>query len=98
MLLTGANTYTGLTIVGSDSIGGVLELGAAAQSRVLTAGGANIQAGKLVFDYPDQAATIGTRDRRQLQRRALGRRPVPLHDPDTPATAWAGPTTTSTTR
>src|SRR5439155_15305429 len=46
-VLNGANTYTGTTTVAS----GTLELGASAQSPVLTnAGGANVQ-GRLVLDY-----------------------------------------------
>ena len=45
--LSGPNSYTGLTTVN----GGTLELGAAAQDPVLTLGGADIMAGKLVFDY-----------------------------------------------
>ena len=49
--LTGANTYSGLTTVN----GGVLDLAAAAQS---VTGGANIELGKLVFDYPDQSTPI----------------------------------------
>ena len=49
--LTGANTYSGLTTVN----GGVLELAPAAQS---VTGGANIELGKLVYDYPDVASSI----------------------------------------
>ena len=49
--LTGANTYGGLTTVN----GGVLELAAAAQS---VTGGANIEKGQLIFDYPDVASSI----------------------------------------
>ena len=48
-MLTGVNTYTGLTTVKS----GTLDLGVFAQSPVLTGGGADIQSqtAKLVFDY-----------------------------------------------
>ena len=55
--LTGANGYSGLTTVNA----GVLELGASARNPVLTGGGADIRAGKIVFDYisgSDPAATI----------------------------------------
>jgi autotransporter-associated beta strand protein len=55
LVLSGGNTYGGLTTVN----GGVLDfVGASAQGRVLTGGGADVQHGKIVFDYPDQAATI----------------------------------------
>jgi autotransporter-associated beta strand protein len=47
LTLTGANSYTGLTAVD----GGTLWLGLAAQSPLLTGGGADILAGSLVFDY-----------------------------------------------
>src|SRR5581483_11461046 len=54
--LTGANTYTGLTTVKN----GTLELGTAAQNPVLstsiTPGAADVQGGRLVFDY--SGATI----------------------------------------
>ena len=54
--LTGANTYTGLTTVN----GGTLELGAAARNPVLTLspGGANVELGKLVFDYSGAAPNV----------------------------------------
>ena len=55
-VLNGAK-YTGRTTVTS----GTLELGLAAQNAVLNLGGANIQSGKLIFDYAgggDPAATI----------------------------------------
>jgi autotransporter-associated beta strand protein len=57
LALTGANTFSGLTVVKQ----GTLELGPTAQSSVLTGGGADIQAGKMVFDYAgitDPMATI----------------------------------------
>ncbi len=48
LVLSGSNTYTGATIVQS----GALVLGNAAQAPVLTgAGGADVQAGRLVLDY-----------------------------------------------
>ena len=37
-----------------------MELAASAQAPVLTGGGANIEAGQMVFDYPDQAPTIAS--------------------------------------
>jgi autotransporter-associated beta strand protein len=54
-LLTGANTYNGITTVQN----GTLELGVNAQSPVLTAspGGADVQGGRLIFDY--SGASIG---------------------------------------
>jgi fibronectin-binding autotransporter adhesin len=52
--LTGPNTYTGLSVVQA----GTLELGASAQNAVLAIGGADVQGGKIVFDYPSQAAAI----------------------------------------
>ena len=54
LTLTGANNYTGLTIVRA----GTLELDASAQSPVLTGARGRHQRGKLIFDYPSQAATI----------------------------------------
>ena len=57
--MTGGNSYTGRTTVA----GGTLELGSAAQSCVLSLGGADIQSGSLVFDYvagADPAATIAS--------------------------------------
>jgi autotransporter-associated beta strand protein len=55
--LTGANSYVGVTAVA----GGTLELGPSAQGCVLNRGGADIQGGKMVFDYAgiaDPATTI----------------------------------------
>ena len=46
-VLTGPNTYNGLTVVQQ----GVLELGSSAQNVIFNQGGADIRAGKLVFDY-----------------------------------------------
>jgi autotransporter-associated beta strand protein len=57
LTLTGANIFTGLTTVA----GGTLELAPIAQNSVLYHGGADIQAGKMVFDYTagsDPATTI----------------------------------------
>jgi autotransporter-associated beta strand protein len=57
LTLGGANIYIGLTTVAS----GTLELAPAAQNCVLNVGGADIQAGRIVFDYAgaaDPAATI----------------------------------------
>ena len=58
LTLNGANTYTGRTTVQA----GVLELGAAAQSVVLTGGtgGADIRGGKMVFDYSGFAPDVGS--------------------------------------
>jgi autotransporter-associated beta strand protein len=56
-VLNGANTYTGRTTLAS----GVLELGLAARSAVLSLGGADIQSGRMIFDYvggSDPAAAI----------------------------------------
>jgi autotransporter-associated beta strand protein len=47
LTLTGANNYNGLTVIQK----GVLELGSSAQNVVFNQGGADIRAGKLVFDY-----------------------------------------------
>ena len=58
-VLTGANTYTGLTTLAS----GTLELAPAAQNAVFNLGGADVQGGKLIFDYNgaiSPAATIRT--------------------------------------
>jgi autotransporter-associated beta strand protein len=46
-VLSGPNTYNGLTTV----YAGTLELGAAAQNAIFKLGGADIRAGKIVFDY-----------------------------------------------
>jgi autotransporter-associated beta strand protein len=57
LILDGVNTYAGLTTVQ----GGVLQLGLGAQAPLLTGGGADVQSGKIVFDYAggsDPAATI----------------------------------------
>jgi autotransporter-associated beta strand protein len=57
LTLTGANVFAGLTIVS----GGTLQLAPIAQNCVLNRGGADIQAGQIVFDYTggsDSAATI----------------------------------------
>ena len=57
MTLTGGNSYTGLTTVAA----GTLQLGLAAQSAVLSHGGADVRAGQLLFNYAgggDPAATI----------------------------------------
>ena len=55
-LLSGANTYTGATTVA----GGTLELGPAAQNAVLNIGGADVQDGRLVFDYNGAASPAAT--------------------------------------
>ncbi len=55
--LSGTNNYAGRTIVA----GGTLELAPSAQNCVLNLGGADLQAGKIVFDYAggaDPATTI----------------------------------------
>ena len=55
--LTGANSYGGRTVVAAGNV----ELGASAQSPVLTGGGADIRTGKMIFDYipgNDPAANI----------------------------------------
>ena len=57
LTFTGGNSYTGLTTVAA----GTLQLGLAAQSAVLSHGGADVQAGQLLFNYAgggDPAATI----------------------------------------
>ena len=46
--LSGTNDYTGLTTVDG---GGTLELGSGAQAPVLSGGGADIQDGRILFDY-----------------------------------------------
>ena len=55
LTLGGADTYTGLTTV----TGGTLELGLPAQNCVLNLGGADIQAGKMIFDYAGGAGSRG---------------------------------------
>jgi T5SS/PEP-CTERM-associated repeat protein/autotransporter-associated beta strand protein len=60
LVFTGANNYTGRTVVQA----GTLELDPAAQSTVLSGGGVDLQHGKLVFDYiegADPAATIAAK-------------------------------------
>jgi autotransporter-associated beta strand protein len=52
--LSGANTYTGVTTVTA----GTLELGLAAESTVLSRGGADIRGGKMIFDYTG-TSTLG---------------------------------------
>ncbi len=54
--LSGANNYAGRTIVA----GGTLELGLSAQNCILNLGGADIQAGKIVFDYAGGADPVAT--------------------------------------
>ena len=56
LTFTGANTYTGLTTVA----GGTLELGPSAQNCVFNLGGADIQSGKMVFDYAGSASPATT--------------------------------------
>ena len=78
-VLTGPNTYNGLTVVQQ----GVLELGSSAQNVIFNQGGADIRAGKLVFDYngtTSPAAKSSGRLGSQLQQpaRPLRRRPA-LH-------------------
>ena len=51
-ILTGADTYGGLTTVA----GGTLDLGPAAQNAVFNLGGADVQAGRLAFDYNGAAS------------------------------------------
>ena len=50
--LSGANTYAGRTAVAS----GILDLAPAAQYAVFSLGGADVQAGKLAFDYSGAAS------------------------------------------
>ena len=60
VILTGANTYTGMTTVN----GGTLELtGSGAENRVLTGGGGDVMLGRLVFNYPyaDTVANIAAK-------------------------------------
>ena len=54
--LSGANTYAGLTTLA----GGTLELGPAAQNAVFNLGGADVQSGRLVFDYNGAASPAAT--------------------------------------
>jgi fibronectin-binding autotransporter adhesin len=54
LILTGSNTYTGTTTVAA----GVLNLGSAAQTPVLTTKYADIQAGKLIMDANASGATV----------------------------------------
>ncbi len=56
LTLSGSNSYGGLTTVA----GGTLELAPSAQSCVLSGGGADIQAGKVVFDYAGGADPVAT--------------------------------------
>ena len=56
LTLTGANSYNGHTVVEA----GVLELGTDAQSVVLTGGGADIHAGKMVFQYSGAAPGVAS--------------------------------------
>jgi autotransporter-associated beta strand protein len=56
LTLSGSNSYSGTTVVA----GGTLELAASAQSCVLTGGGLDLQAGKVVFDYSTGADPIAT--------------------------------------
>jgi autotransporter-associated beta strand protein len=58
LTLTGASNYTGLTTVKDK---GVLELGEAAQTPILSLGGTDLQGGRIVFNYTttSPAATIG---------------------------------------
>jgi autotransporter-associated beta strand protein/probable HAF family extracellular repeat protein len=58
LTLTAANTYTGVTIVE----GGALRLNGVtnAQAPVLSGGGANIKAGKMIFDYTGEGTPAAT--------------------------------------
>ena len=56
VLLSGANTYTGLTTV----LAGTLELGLNAFSPVLSGGGADVQGGFLQLDYAGGASPAAT--------------------------------------
>ena len=57
--LRGANTYAGRTTVA----GGTLDLGPAAQSAVFSLGGADVQAGRLAFDYNGTVSPASVRSR-----------------------------------
>ena len=54
LVLTGANAYNGLTTVAA----GTLQLGADAQSLVLTGIGCDIQGGKMLLDYSGSAPDV----------------------------------------
>ena len=56
LTLGGANSYTGVTTVTA----GTLELGLGAQNCLLKLGGADIQAGTIVFDYTGGADPVAT--------------------------------------
>ena len=58
--LSSVNSYTGVTTV--DGLGGTLQLNGVtkAQAPVLTGGGANIKAGKMVFDYTGEGSPAAT--------------------------------------
>ena len=55
-VLSAANTYGGRTTVAS----GTLDLAAAAQNAVFNLGGADVQGGRLVFDYNGAASPLAT--------------------------------------
>ena len=55
-VLRGANTYSGLTTLAL----GTLELAPAAQNAVFNLGGADVQGGRLVFDYNGAASPAAT--------------------------------------
>ena len=56
VVLSGQNVYSGLTTV----CGGTLQLDLAAQSPVLTGGGADIQDGRIIFDYTGGSTPAST--------------------------------------
>ena len=69
LTLTGANTYTGATVVQA----GKLVLGTAAQAPVLTgAGGADVQGGLLVLNYSDTSNATALRGLLALSYTATG--------------------------